>query len=60
MMPWCALAGLLLGFALMAIGALVCFQEIMAPDGRLWMLPPALVPGALTLGMTFLIVSKLK
>ena len=58
MMPWRALAGLLLGVALVAIGMLVCFEEVMAPDGRLWMLPPALVPGALTLGLTFLILSN--
>lgn len=47
--PWCAVAGFLLGFALLAVGVLTSFAEIMAPDGvRLWMLAPALLPGVLT------------
>ena len=57
-MPWRALVGLLLGVVLLAIGMLVCIEAVMAPGGRLWMLPPALLPGVLTLGLTFLILSK--
>jgi hypothetical protein len=60
MMPCRALAGLLLGLVLLAIGTLVCFEEVMAPDGHLWMLPPALLPGALTLGLTVLILKASK
>lgn len=57
-MPWRALAGLLLGAVLLGIGMLICIEAVIAPGGRLWMLPPTLLPGALTLGLTFLLLSR--
>ena len=57
-MPLRALVGLLLGALLLGIGTLVCIEAVKAPGGRLWMLPPALFPGVLTLGLTFLVLRK--
>ena len=56
-MPWRAVIGGVLGFALLILGALICFEAIMGADrGNFWILPPALFPGALILCLAYLIL----
>jgi len=56
-MPWRAVIGGVLGFALLILGALICFEAIMGADrATSWMLPPALFPGALALCLAYLIL----
>ena len=60
-MPWRAMIGFLLGFALLAVGALVCADAIIESEHlRLWMVPPALLPGAITLALAVLILRASK
>lgn len=49
-MPWRAVIGGVLGLALLALGVLLCFRA------NFWILPPALFPGALTLGLAYLVL----
>lgn len=56
-MPWRALIGGVLGLALLLLGALICFEAITATNRSvLWHLPLALVPGALTLWLAYLVL----
>ena len=60
-MPWRAVIGFLFGFALLAVGALVCAEALMDSENlRLWMLPPALFPGTITLALAVLILRAAK
>jgi hypothetical protein len=46
-----------LGFALLVLGVLLCFQAIAGAEGAIfWILPPALFPGALTLCLAYLVL----
>ena len=56
-MPWRAVIGGVLGFALLVVGVLPCFQAIAGPDrANFWILLPALFPGALTLCLAYLVL----
>ena len=56
-MPLRAMIGFLLGFALLAVGALICADAITESEHlRLWMFPPALLPGAITLALAVLVL----
>jgi len=60
-MPWRALVGGVLGFALLILGVLICVEAVTSADrALLWLLPPALFPGALTLWLAYLVLRLCK